>query len=412
MLWTQTDWTSIPTTFINFTAIQEWETASIVSTCGLTGSNWVDVFLMWLAQSSINIYLGYSNNLHAFSFKYTNLTLAKTFAQDLAWTFKALSNTTFQQFYPKISKKQSYAFDIILIQTAAIQLWIDTFVCNVTPALMYSSVLNVTPTWFVLIQSVDPILLILELFLVAVVCFGLDRWVVANNKQLFYDDIVTLCKYNNISLTEVATTLTLIVGFIFFDIFVSFAEDDVVDALNYLILIFIILTFVFLLIAVDVQYFFMISNAGGDVTFRVVCFDLINNLLCALRVFFCWIRYIFYDLQVELVDMTFQYTDSVNELSLLSWFDNFASNSSSNFNKNYGSLWSSFSLLAWLIVATFVDIALYIVQALIGLFKLVIASFLLWLIVDLFLLRGFALEESNGISLAKSKTQKTALKCC
>lgn len=133
-------------------------------------------------------------------------------------------------------------------------------------------------------------------------------------------------------------TATLTVGFVFFDIFLSFAEDDVVDTLNYLILLFVILTFVFLLLAVDIQYFFMISNAGGDFTLRVIVFDLINNLLCALRVFFCWIRYIFYDLQVEMVDMTFQYTDSVNETSLLLWFETTASNSSFGSYRNTASL--------------------------------------------------------------------------
>lgn len=409
MLWTQADWSSIPLALSNFSAIQEWEAASIITTNNLSGIHWVDVMLLWVAQSSINLYLSHSNNLLTLTPRYTANKLAKSFALDLAWTVKATSSSTLQQFYPKLSKKQTAMFDVISIQTAAIQQWLDSFVCNVVPAQMYTSVINTTPTWITLIQSVDPILLLLELFLVSVVCFGLDRWVVANNKQLFYDDIVTLCKYNNISLTEVAVTTTLIVGFIFFDIFVSFAEDDVVDTLNYLILIFVILTFVFLLIAVDVQYFFMISNAGGDITFRVICFDLINNLLCALRVFFCWIRYIFYDLQVELVDMTFQYTDSVNEVTLLAWFDSFSSNTNTNSNKNYGSLWSSAFLAIWLVVATFVDITLYIVQALTGLFKLVIASFLLWLIVDLFLLRGFALEESNGFAAAKTK--KTVVLC-
>jgi len=139
-------------------------------------------------------------------------------------------------------------------------------------------------------------------------------------------------------------TTTLVIGFIFFDIFVSFAEDDVFDTINYMILVFIILTFTFLLLAVDIQYFFMISNAGGDFTLRVICFDLINNLLCALRVVFCWIRYIFYDLQVELVDMTFQYTDAVNELSLLSWFELSGANQSGWHAS--ASLWSTLSALA------------------------------------------------------------------
>lgn len=136
--------------------------------------------------------------------------------------------------------------------------------------------------------SVDPVIVAFELFLVGAFFLSSDRLVFnSTGKQLFYDDLITLFKYNNISLTEVAVTLTLSVGFIFFDIFVSFAEDDVVDALNYLVLIFVILTFIFLLLATDIQYFYMVSNAGSDLTFRVVVFDLVNNVLCALRVFFC-----------------------------------------------------------------------------------------------------------------------------
>lgn len=226
-------------------------------------------------------------------------------------------------------------------------------------------------------------------------------------RQLFYDDLVTLCKYNNLSLTELAVTVTLTVGFIFFDIFVSFAEEDVFDTLNYLILLFLILTFVFIVIAVDIQYFFMISNAGGDFTLRVVCFDLINNVLCAFRVVFCWIRYIFYDLQVELVDMTFQYTDAVNDMTLLSWFD-LATAQSGAGQAPSPSLWVSLSALAWGVAFTLVDVALYILQALTGLFKIVIASFLLWLIVDLFLLRGLALDESQGLSSARSRARNKA----
>lgn len=255
--------------------------------------------------------------------------------------------------------------------------------------------------------ALDPALLALEVFFVAVVCLGLDKWTAgATGRQLFYDDLVTLCKYNNLSLTEIAVAATLSVGFVFFDIFVSFAEEDVIDSLNYLILLFIILTFVFLLLAVDVQYFFMVSNAGGDLTLRVIAFDLVNNVLCALRVFFCWVRYIFYDLQVELVDLSFHYADSVNEASLLTWFDVNLQNAAALPGHNPNSLISSAGALIWALVAVFLDVALYIFQALAGLFKLVIASFLLWLIVDLFLLRGFALDESHGLSTARARAQR------
>lgn len=403
MLWTQADWLSIPTALTSFAAVQEWEAGSLVQTYGALGSQWIDTAIVWLAQSTVALYLNTPHSLLTATYWAKSIGLASAFRLDAALTAQMLAPSLMVGTSPVLSQKAALALDVVGMYSAATQHWLDFYVCSALPAQMYSTVLATSPTWLTLIQSVDPILLCVELFFVAVACFSLDRWVAANSKQVFYDDIVTLCKYNNVSLTEVAVTLTLVVGFVFFDIFVSFAEDDVIDTLNYLILLFIVLTFVFLLIAVDLQYFFMVSNAGGDVTLRVICFDLINNLLCALRVFFCWIRYIFYDLQVELVDMTFQYSDSINEVALTSWFDTLALNTVNAHSPNAGSLWASSFMLIWVLVATFFDIACYVLQALTGLFKLVIASFLLWLIVDLFLLRGFALDESQGLASARAK---------
>jgi hypothetical protein len=50
----------------------------------------------------------------------------------------------------------------------------------------------------------------------------------------------------------------------------------------------------------------------------MVLTDVVTNVLCVLRVFFCWVRYIFYDLQVEAVDFAFHYTDATNE-ALVPW---------------------------------------------------------------------------------------------
>jgi len=180
------------------------------------------------------------------------------------------------------------SLDTISITAAFLQNALSSTVADVVPAFLYQSTLCSTPTWFGVLLSLDPVVVAFEVFLIGAFFLAADKFVFSTTgRQVFYDDLVTLFKYNNISLTEVGVTLTLSVGFIFFDIFVSFAEEDVVDALNYLILIFVVLTFIFLLLATDVQYFYMVSNAGGDLTLRIVVFDLVNNILCALRVFFC-----------------------------------------------------------------------------------------------------------------------------
>jgi hypothetical protein len=45
----------------------------------------------------------------------------------------------------------------------------------------------------------------------------------------------------------------------------------------------------------------------------------------------------------------------------------------------------------------FLDLVTMLAQALVSFFKLAIAFFLLWLILDLFLLRPLALSESSGL---------------
>lgn len=330
-------------------------------------------------------------------------SLAQAVAVDAYLAAATLSAAVFPALTPSFA-----GTDELLLQLAFFSDALSSLTVAAQPALFYTFITSVTPTFFPLLLALDPALVVVELFFVAALCLSLNKLVFfQSGRQLFYDDLVTLCKYNNLSLTEIAVTATLSVGFIFFDIFVSFGEEDVIDSLNYLILLFVILTFVFLILAVDVQYFFMVSNAGGDLTLRVIVFDLVNNVLCALRVFFCWVRYIFYDLQVELVDLSFHYTDSVNDAALMLWFDVYTQTTSAAPALNQNSLLSAATAIVWALGAVFLDVALYIFQALAGLFKLVIASFLLWLIVDLFLLRGFAHDESHGLtSLRASKKTK------
>jgi hypothetical protein len=106
--------------------------------------------------------------------------------------------------------------------------------------------------------------------------------------QLFYDDFITFCQQNGISVTEVVTLTSAAIGLLVFDIFFAFSEEDPADVLSYGILAFVGITILGLLLAMDVFYYFMISGVGsGSATARAVGTDLVNNVLCLLRVFFC-----------------------------------------------------------------------------------------------------------------------------
>lgn len=140
--------------------------------------------------------------------------------------------------------------------------------------------------------------------------------------RLFYDDLVTFSVANNISLTELGTLFSLVGGFILLDLFLSVSEEDLADTASYGLLLLVLGLFFFLLLAVDVQYLYMVSSvSSGDLTIRTVVSDITNNFLCALRIFFCWVRYVFYDLQVEFIDFSFHYTDTSNDLLLAALFE-------------------------------------------------------------------------------------------
>ena len=52
-------------------------------------------------------------------------------------------------------------------------------------------------------------------------------------QMLGYDDVVTFCQVRGVSITEVFGLVTFALGFILFDMFVSLAEDDSLEALSY-----------------------------------------------------------------------------------------------------------------------------------------------------------------------------------
>jgi hypothetical protein len=250
-------------------------------------------------------------------------------------------------------------------------------------------------------ESVDIFLLGFEL-ICAVFLFSQIATVKGRlQKQLLgYDDIVTFCQLRGVSVTEIFGLLTFALGFVFFDMFVSLAEDDSLEALSYVFASVIICAVVLLFLAADVQFYFLISSiSGGELTLRILYTDIVNNALCLLRVFFCWIRYIFYDLQAELVDLAFHYTELGDEATLEA-FPTIDSVENSQ-------LWALLSNITGMLLIVFLDLVSIIFQILIGAFKLLLALFLFWLILDLFLLRTTAHSEMGGfLSTLKARSNR------
>jgi hypothetical protein len=140
-----------------------------------------------------------------------------------------------------------------------------------------------------IVESADLWLLVAELAAVSwgvlVVTVGGGLWL---RSQVGYDAIVTLCQQRGLSAAEIFSLVTFVVGYLVFDVFVIMAEDDMLEAISYMFGGIIAAALILLAIAVDVQYYFMISAiSGGEATLRIFYTDIVNNGLCLLRVFFC-----------------------------------------------------------------------------------------------------------------------------
>lgn len=120
---------------------------------------------------------------------------------------------------------------------------------------------------------------------VLVVMIGGGLWL---RSQVGYDAIVTLCQQRGLSAAEIFSLTTFVLGYLVFDMFVIMAEDDMLEAVSYVFGGIIGSAVLLLVLAVDVQYYFMISAiSGGEATLRIFYTDIVNNGLCLLRVFFC-----------------------------------------------------------------------------------------------------------------------------
>lgn len=224
-----------------------------------------------------------------------------------------------------------------------------------------------------LLASLDPLLVVGELLLVVMLCHVSSALLPMLGHT--YSMIVGACAANGISAYEVGGILTSLVGLVLFDLFITATEEDLADMASALILCFVGWSLALVTLGLGVSFYYSLSPvSGGSVGLRVVLTDVTSVALCLLRVVFCWVRYIFYDLQVELVDLSLHYTDEVGAPSFGGW-----------------GLHAPLALL----VGVQWDLTLVIVQVLLSVFKLAIASFLLWLIVDLFVLRPMAWSESR-----------------
>ncbi len=242
---------------------------------------------------------------------------------------------------------------------------IPNFVVSSNYAVGGYSIDSVTLAGVKLLESLDPFLLIGELFLVLFLLSLGSKVASYMGLTQGYGDIVSLCQVRSISLAEIFTLTTLSLGFILFDAFVTLSEDDVLEGISYVFLSIIGFAVALLFLAIDLQYYYLVSAiSGGELTLRIIYNDILNNGLCLLRIFFCWVRYLFYDLQSELVDMAFHYTELAES-----------------------------EPVNWIGFSSYLDVISMVFQLLLGAFKLALALFLFWLILDLFLLRTAARSE-------------------
>jgi hypothetical protein len=199
-----------------------------------------------------------------------------------------------------------------------------------------------------LLEVSDPILLLAELGILLFLLSLTSKLASSSGITQAYGDIVSLCQTKSISLAEIFTLTTLSLGFIIFDAFVTLSEDDILEGVSYLFLSIIALAVFLLFVAIDLQYYYLVSAiSGGELTIRIIYNDVLNNGLCLLRIFFCWVRYLFYDLQSELVDLSFHYTELSENDSI-----------------------------AWVGFSAYLDTVSMVFQLLIGAFKLALALFL------------------------------------
>ena len=78
---------------------------------------------------------------------------------------------------------------------------------------------------------------------------------------------------------------TMVFALIGFDFFLAFVEDDPTEIFSFLVLALALAGGLGLVLAFDIQYFYMVSALGGGNAALVAFNDLVANALCVLRIF-------------------------------------------------------------------------------------------------------------------------------
>jgi hypothetical protein len=104
-----------------------------------------------------------------------------------------------------------------------------------------------------------------------------------------------------------AIALTLVLGSV-----VTGVEDDVLDSASLLVFALVLMTLGAAITSLGALLAYAATPVGAGSVWRKLVFDdVVNFALYALRVALCWTRYIFYDLQVEGVDIALQQSDAL-----------------------------------------------------------------------------------------------------
>jgi hypothetical protein len=146
-------------------------------------------------------------------------------------------------------------------------------------------------------------------------------------------------------------------------------EDELLDTIVLGLSAVVIVTFCGVLWSTGGLFAFLLTPAGNpDAWRRLALVDALNFGLCVFRVTLCWVRYVFYDAQVEWIDMILGHTDEVSCLSIT------------------GSMAATTGVV-WPVVSAVIDMTFMVFIVLLSCAKLGLALFLMGLVIDLFVLR-------------------------
>jgi hypothetical protein len=239
------------------------------------------------------------------------------------------------------------------------------------PGFLGSPLLAPVEALFGLVVSWDLFLLLGEFLVVLALLAGATRLLPPSPAVAPQAELASFAQQAGLSLTELGTLLTGALGLLALDLVAATTEDDTAEALSLGLLGLVLGTAALLGATLLLQLFAAFAIFGGATLARVIVADLLNAGLGLLRVASCVVRFVFYDLQGEVLDLAFHGTD-LEDLGL-----------------------ADVPSLPLTLLVVFLDLGALLVQALLALAKLGLALFLSWLILDTFLLRPLALREAR-----------------